>query len=143
MSDKGAEYERIAIPLALEALSLEAPALAHAVALRAPTAAPIRLVTVVGPGPHPSGLSGAEQAAALQGLADQARARFGVPFEIEVLREADPAATCNEALERYFGAHDIELVVISSHRPRLSDHWLPAHGQWLAAHSARSVLLLR
>lgn len=138
-----AEYERIAVPLALEALFLDAPALAHAVSLRAPTGMPICLVTVVGPGPHPSGLIGPAQEAALQDLADQARARFGVPFQSEVLREADPAATCNDALERYFAAHDIELVIMSSHRPRLSDHWLPAHGQWLAAHSARSLLLLR
>ena len=93
--------------------------------------------------PHSSGLNGVEQKAALQALADQARARFGVPFTSDVLREADPSATCNEALERYFAAHDIELVIMSSHPPRVSDHWLPSHGQWLAAHSARSLLLLR
>ncbi|MBL6716343.1 MAG: hypothetical protein ISQ03_08215 [Pseudomonadales bacterium] len=66
-----------------------------------------------------------------------------MPFTSDILREADPAATCNEALERYFEAHDIELVIMSSHPPRVSDHWLPVHGQWLAAHSARSLLLLR
>jgi nucleotide-binding universal stress UspA family protein len=138
-----ARYQRMAIPLDLGALTLEAPALAHGAALRAETGAAIRLVTVVGPGPHSSGLNGVEQKAALQALADQARARFGVPFTSDILREADPAATCNEALERYFAAHDIELVIMSSHPPRVSDHWLPVHGQWLAAHSARSLLLLR
>jgi Universal stress protein family. len=92
MSVERAEYERIAIPIDLEALSLEAPAFAHAVTLRAAAGAPIFLVTVVGPGPHPSGLAGADQETALRSLADQARARFGVPFQSEVLREADPGS---------------------------------------------------
>jgi hypothetical protein len=35
-----------------------------------------------------------------------------VPFTSEVLREADPAATCNEALERYFAAHSARSLLL-------------------------------
>lgn len=143
MSASGPRYARMAIPLDLAELSLADPALAQAAALWDPAGAPIVLVTVVGPGPHASGLSGEAQDAALQALADDARARFGVPFQVAVLREHDPAATGDEALERCFAAHDIDLVVMRSHAPAFSDHWLPAHGRWLATHSARSLLLLR
>jgi len=143
MSATGPRYARMAIPLDLTALSLEDPAIVQAAALWDPAGAPILLVTVVGPGPHASGLVGEAQRAALQDLADEARARLGVPFQVAVLREHDPAVTGDEALEQCFAAHDIELVVIRSHAPSLSDHWLPAHGRWLATHSARSLLLLR
>jgi universal stress protein F len=143
MSAQGPRYAHMAIPLDLAQLSLEDPALAQAAALWDPAGAPILLVTVVGPGPHPSGLAGAAQNEALQGLADAARARFGVPFQVALLREHDPAATGDGALEKCFAAHDIDLVVMRSHAPALSDHWLPAHGRWLATHSARSLLLLR
>jgi universal stress protein F len=68
---------------------------------------------------------------------------FGVTFKTVIIPCTDPAADMDKALTHWLHENSIDLVVMASHVPSFKDSIFHAHGSFLAAHTDKSILLVR
>jgi len=104
---------------------------------------PVHLVGVTVVPPSQVAHSPEEYREKLARFAQERTNEFGVPFQSMAIPSNDPAVDLDKQLQRAAGELSADLIVMASHVPHFGDWLLHSHARWLAAHTDRSIFIVR
>ena len=105
--------------------------------------AKLYLVGVTGTAPSEVAHSPGEYREKLEQYAKERSDAFGVKFETLTLESHDAAIDLDKQLQNAAADLDADLIVMASHVPHFSDWLKHSHASWLAAHTDRSIFIVR
>ena len=103
----------------------------------------ITYVGVTSSAPSATAHNPAEYAQKLAEFASAQAAKHGVETEAHSLISHDPATDLDDALLKAVVETGADLVVMTSHLPKLTDYIWPSNGGKVAAHAACTVMIVR
>ena len=136
-------FERILIPVDLAHVAAMDKALKVAATLAREFDAETHLVGVTGVPPSEVAHSPDEYREKLERFATEQSEALGVTFRSLTLESHDPAVDLDRHLVKAAEEIDADLIVMASHVPRLGDWLVHSHARWLAAHTRRSIFIVR
>lgn len=136
-------YRRIMVPVDLAHIGQLDKALKTAAGLAQHYKIPIVYVGVTGASPSAVAHTPDEYEKKLKDFAVEQAAAHGVQASARAYTSHDPAIDLDGALQNAVDELDVDLVVMASHVPNLTDYLWPSHGGRLAAHAGASVFVVR
>lgn len=118
-------------------------ALGVAALLAGPADAEVHLVGVTTVTPSEVAHSPAEYREKLERFAAERAEALGVRCRTRALESHDPAVDLDKHLKSAAEDIDADLIVMASHVPGFGDWLTHAHARWLAAHTSRSMFIVR
>ncbi len=137
------DYTRIGVPIDLAHADRLEKALYTAGALASQFGLDVVLITVVSPAPDAGARSPKEAQQRLENLAQAFAKEHRVTCAAEVRVTGDPAADLDDVLNKCLAELQVDLVVMASHIPGIRDYLFQSNASQLAAHSDRSVFIVR
>ncbi len=136
-------FKIIMVPVDLAHVKALNKALIVAAALAKQFDSELHLVGVTGIQPSEVAHSPAEYRKKLERFAQQRSEESGVSFHAMMLESHDPAVDLDKRLASAAKELDADLIVMASHVPHFADWWNHSHARWLAAHTERSMFIVR
>lgn len=105
--------------------------------------AEVHLVGVTSSPPNEVAHNPDEYRERLEALARQRSDALGVALRWHAVESLDPAVDLDRCLKQAAEELDADLIVMASHVPRFGEWLVHSHARWLAAHTARSMFIVR